>query len=136
MKKTNFLEVHFQSLRDFKKEVTRVLSRKSSSLQPDKQIFFDSVESYRSFMTTQKIELLAAISQFKPSSIYELAKMVDRDFAAVFRDCSGLESAGFIKLNPTKSAKGTKVPVLKFNYGGIAIFLPKSPYQIEFKSAA
>jgi predicted transcriptional regulator len=136
MKKIEFLEVHFQTLGDFKKEVTKALSKKMPTIQRKNHIMFDTVASFRSFMTIQKIELLTTIAVLKPSSIYELAKLVDRDFAAVLRDCTGLSSTGFINLKEMNDPKGTKVPQLKFRYGGIAVYLPKSPYQIEFKTAA
>ncbi len=87
-------------------------------------------------MTIQKIELLTAIAIQEPSSIYELAKIVDRDFAAVLRDCAGLRAMNFITLKESNDSKGTKIPRLRFNYIGIAICLPKNPYQIEFSLAA
>ena len=136
MKKIEFLEVHFQAFGDFKKEVTKALSKRVAAIQPKNHVIFDSVASFRNFMTIQKIELLTTIAVLKPSSIYELAKLVDRDFAAVLRDCTGLTATGFINLKEMNDAKGTKVPQLKFSYGGIAVYLPKSPYQIEFKAAA
>jgi predicted transcriptional regulator len=136
MKKLKFLQIHFQSFADFKAEVTQALVVRAPSIQKKERIFFDSVASFRHFMTIQKIELLTAIAVRKPTSIYELAQFVDRDFAAVLRDCTGLEATGFIKLKSTNDAKKSKVPQLKFDYCGIAIFLPKNPYQIEFKIAA
>jgi len=134
--KNKILEIHFQSLADFKKEMKRTLSKREASIQPLHHIFFDSVESFRKFMTIQKIELLTAIATQKPSSIYELTKMIDRDFAAVLRDCTSLAGAGFIKLKETKDNKNTKIPMLSFAYSVIAVLLPKRPYQIEFMEAA
>ena len=136
MKKNNFLEIHFQMFNDFKREVTKALSKRTPLVQAKNHIIFDSVTSFRSFMSIQKIELLTVIAAQKPSSIYELAKLVDRDFAAVLRDCTGLGATGFIVLKETKDAKGTKIPQLRFNYCGIMICLPQSPYQIEFSVAA
>ncbi len=136
MKKNEFLEIHFQPFGGFKKEVTKALAKRTPHVQAKNHIVFDSVASFRSFMTIQKIELLTTIATQKPSSIYELAKWVDRDFAAVLRDCTGLETAGFITLKPVNDAKGSKAPRLSFAYHGMIIFLPKNPYQIEFSIAA
>jgi predicted transcriptional regulator len=135
MKKINVLEIHFQNFEDFKKDVKKALAKRTPSVQPKNQIVFDSVASFRNFMTIQKIELLTVIATQKPSSIYELAQMVDRDFAAVLRDCTGLNAVGFIRLKEANDAKGTKIPQLRFNYSGLAVYLPKSPYQIEFQLA-
>jgi len=134
--KNKILKIHFQSLSNFKKDVKRALLHRGKSLQPKEQLFFDSVESFRKFMTIQKVELLTAIAVQKPTSIYELAKMVDRDFAAVLRDCTNLEGAGFIRLKETKNSKKTKIPALSFAYSVIAVFMPKQKYQIEFLGAA
>lgn len=136
MKKNEFLEIHFQALGDFKKEVTKALAKRTTHVQAKNHIVFHSIASFRSFMTIQKIELLTTIAVQKPSSIYELAKRVDRDFAAVLRDCTGLEETGFITLKPSNDSKGTKAPQLRFAYSGMIIFLPKNPYQIEFSVAA
>jgi len=136
MKSKAWLKIEFQDLNDFKHEVKRALSTRKSLLQPKNQIVFDSVATYRKFMTIQKIEVLTAIANQQPSSIYELAKVVDRDFAAVLRDCASLEGAGFIKLRKTGDSKKSKAPTLSFPYIGLAIHLPKRSYQIEFELAA
>ena len=135
MKKISVLEIHFQAFEDFKKDVKKALAKRTSSIQSKSQIVFDSVASFRNFMTIQKIELLTVIATRKPSSIYELAQMVDRDFAAVLRDCTGLNAMGFIRLKESNDAKGSKIPQLSFNYSGLVVYLPKSPYQIEFQVA-
>lgn len=135
MKKHEVLEIHFQAFENFKKEVKRALVKRSQLIQPKNHIIFDSIASFRNFMTIQKIELLTVIATQKPSSIYELAQMVDRDFAAVLRDCTGLDTMGFIRLKDAKDAKKTKIPQLRFNYSGLVVYLPKSPYQIEFQVA-
>jgi len=136
MKKIETLEIHFQSYDDFRQEVANALYKRSPLIQKKNHIIFDTVASFRSFMTIQKIELLTVIANQKPSSIYELAKLVDRDFAAVLRDCTGLEAIGFINLKDSNNSKGTKIPQLRFNYKGMIVFLPRSPYQIEFSVAA
>ena len=98
MKRHEFIEIYFESFNEFKKKVTKALTTRTPSIQPKSHIVFDSVASFRNYMTVQKIELLTAIANQKPSSIYELAQIVDRDFAAVLRDCTSLGATGFIRL--------------------------------------
>jgi predicted transcriptional regulator len=136
MKKSDFLEIHFRSFNQFSNDLKSALAGHKKYIQPKNHIVFDSVVTFRNFMTIQKIELLTTIAIQKPASIYELAKLVDRDFAGVLRDCTGLENVGFITLKPTHDAKGSKVPKLKFSYHGLIIFIPKNPYQIDFSIAA
>jgi len=136
MKKNEILEIHFQSLKDFKKEVTSALSKRKTSIQPKNTIVFESVSGFRNFMTVQKVEILTVIAVKEPKTIYELAKIVDRDFAGVLRDCVALETTGFITLKKANDAKGSKKPALAFPYMCISIQLPNSPYRIEFEEAA
>ena len=112
------------------------LKTRKPLIQPKNIIYFESIEGFRNFMTMQKVEVLTVIYNCEPKTIYELAKIVDRDFAAVLRDCTALKTTGFIDLKESKDAKGSKKPVLSFPYKCISVFLPRSPYQIEFNEAA
>ena len=134
--KHDTLEIQFQNFDDFSKEIRGALAKKKKLVQKSHQIFFDSVESYRKFMTIQKIEILTAIAQQQPTSIYELARLVDRNFAAVFRDCTGLENVGFIKLVDNGDSKKSKTPVLKFDYERIRVNIPNRVFNIEIGEAA
>ncbi len=136
MKKNDVLEIHFQSFKAFNREVTAALAKRKSLIQRKNKIYFESIEGFRNFMTMQKVEILTVIYNCEPKTIYELTKIVDRDFAAVLRDCTGLKSTGFIDLKESKDAKGSKRPVLAFSYKRISVFMPRSPYQIAFKEAA
>lgn len=136
MKKNNVLEIHFKSFRDFIDEAKTALSTRTPLIQPKHIIYFEFVEGFRNFMTMQKVEILTVIYNCKPKTIYELAKIVDRDFAGVSRDCTALSTTGFIRLKKTKDAKGSKKPELSFPYKYISVLLPRSPYQIEFKDVA
>jgi len=136
MKKNDVLEIHFQGFKDFKKEVTTALAKRKTLIQPKNKIYFESMEGFRNFMTMQKVEILTVIYNCEPKTIYELTKIVDRDFSAVLRDCTALKTTGFINLKESKDAKGSKKPMLSFPYKRISVFLPRSPYQISFKEAA
>lgn len=136
MKKNEVLEVHFQSFDGFKKQVTTALAKKTPLIQSKNKIYFESVEAFRNFMTMQKVEILTVIYNCEPKTIYELTKIVDRDFAAVLRDCAALKTTRFIDLKESKDAKSSKKPVLSFPYKVISVFLPRSPYLIAFRNAA
>ena len=136
MKRNNFLEIHFKNFKDFMNEANTAVMKRKPLIQPKNIIYFDSVVGFRNFMTVQKIEILTAIATHKPSTIYELAKLVDRDFAGVLRDCNALDTMGFITLKNSKDARGSKRPILKFPYSIIVVYLPHTPYQIQFTEAA
>ncbi len=136
MKKNNILEIHFKDFKNFMDEATTALAKRRPLIQVKNVIYFDSVVGFRNFMTVQKIEILTAIATHKPNTIYALAKIVDRDFAGVLRDCSALETTGFLTLKETKDSRSSKRPTLRFPYSIIIVYLPRTKYQIEFTEAA
>ena len=136
MKRSNVLEIHFKNRKEFWSEAVTALRKRQPLIQPKHVIYFESVIGFRNFMTMQKVEILTTIYNCKPKTIYELAKIVDRDFPGVLRDCTSLKTTGFIDLKESKDAKRSKKPVLSFPYKSISVFLPRSPYQIAFKEVA
>ena len=59
---------------------------------------FSGIASLRQLLSNEKARLLHTIKTKQPSSIYELAKLVSRDFKAVRQDIKLLEKFGFIEL--------------------------------------
>lgn len=136
MKKNNALKIKFKNLDQWEKELLDLPKSKKSYIQPNDVIIFDSLNSFRNFMTLQKIELLTIIASAKPKSVYELAKMVDRALGPVQNDCNILESVGFIVFEKQKTGRKTIAPKLKFNYDRIIVELPEHPYELSFKAVA
>ena len=89
--KSQTLTVEFKSLQDLENDLLALPARKAAAVQPKNVVFFDSLASFRSFMTIQKLEILTLIASSKPKSVYELAKMLNRAIAPVQKDCQTLE---------------------------------------------
>ena len=87
-------------------------------------------------MTEQKLAILAVIANKKPTSIYQLAQLVDRDFANVQRDCVALAGHGFIELEDAGDAKKSKAPRLSFDYNRIEVHMQQVTYAHELGTAA
>lgn len=140
MKPKKDMIIEFLSLEEFGqraiREIKIALKTGIPNIQPKNLIQFDSVTSFRGFMTLQKIEILLMISNVKPKSIYELAKLLDRSLGAVQKDCDVLARIGFIKLQKQKTGRGSIMPKLAFDYDKIVVRLPKHPYELRFKAAA
>jgi len=136
MKKNKILFVTFQSWGDFKKDVTAAFKEKKSSHTPKDTVVFSSVTEYQKFMSEQKLAILAVIASKKPTSIYQLAQLVDRDFANVQRDCVGLAAHGFMKFEEAGDAHNSKIPQLAFNYTRIEVHMPQVTYSHELGDAA
>lgn len=114
MKTVTFtIEPFAQSLKRFRETFEAV--RAGRHVEPREAVGFTSLEAARNFLTRERLGLLRAIKARRPGSIYELAKMVDRDLKNVQEDIGILERHGLVKI--TKRPRGSrkvKVPQVPF----------------------
>lgn len=74
---------------------------------------FESLSIIRKLLSNEKSRLIHTIKTKNPGSIYELAKMLDRDFKSVSDDINLLEKFGFIDLISEKTGNRERLkPVL------------------------
>lgn len=74
---------------------------------------FSDVKLLRNLLSNEKARILYALRKQKPSSIYNLAKILGRDFKSVRQDIKVLERFGFIEFHSTKTGKRQSLkPVL------------------------
>ena len=66
---------------------------------------FEGLTLLRRILSNEKARLIHFIKKNKPGSIYELAKMLGRDFKSVNDDIKLLEKFGFIEMVAEKSGK-------------------------------
>ena len=66
------------------------------------ELVCDSMEAMLKVMTRSRFEAFAAVVENRPNSVYELAKVLDKDQGNVLRDVKSLESLGLVKLKPVK----------------------------------
>ncbi len=67
---------------------------------------FEGLAKVRKLLADEKLRILQTIKQKQPDSLYQLAKLLDRDLKSVRSDIEILKNTGFIKL--VKSAQKTK----------------------------
>jgi len=74
---------------------------------------FEGLHTLRQLLSNEKAKILHTIKTKKPSSIYKLAKILNRDFKSVNEDIKMLEKFGFIDLLAEKTGKRERLkPVL------------------------
>jgi predicted transcriptional regulator len=66
----------------------------------------------RSVLTDQKARILHVLKTKQPNSLYELAKLLARDFKSVRQDVLLLEKMGFIEMIPIHKGKREKLKPL------------------------
>lgn len=69
---------------------------------------FEGIAALRNLLSNEKARILHAIKTQKPSSIYELAKKLNRTFKSVYGDLKVLERFGFIELSSKKHKNRTR----------------------------
>ncbi len=72
-----------------KMKVGKVVKRKES-------VGFSNVHNFRKFFSEKRMELLSAIKHQRPKSIYQLAKILNREYKNVHEDVGLLEELGLI----------------------------------------
>ena len=66
---------------------------------------FSEISALRQLLSNQRARLLHTIKTENPSSIYQLAKTLGRDFKSVRHDVRLLEKFGFLELDSTRKGK-------------------------------
>src|SRR5262249_40346016 len=116
MKTVNFTIRPFSEVMgDFAKTFEAVRSGQRGPKGPRGEGGFTSIEAARNFLTRERLTLLRTIRSRHPGSLYELAKMVGRDFKNVQEDIGILERHGLVRI--TKEPRGkrkVKVPQVPF----------------------
>jgi predicted transcriptional regulator len=82
---------------------------------PREEIGFTSIEAARNFLTRERLALLRAIRTHHPGSLYELARIVKRDFKNVQQDITILERHGLVRVSKeSRGKRKVKVPHVPF----------------------
>ena len=66
---------------------------------------FSDIALLRKLLNNEKAKILYALKKQKPKSIYQLAKILGRDFKSVYDDLKLLERFGFIEFHAEKTGK-------------------------------
>jgi len=61
-------------------------------------VYFTSIEAARTLLTPNRLALLRAVRSRRPGSMYELAKILDRDLKNVQDDLRLLETYGLVRM--------------------------------------
>ena len=82
----------------------------------DKDYDFEGISMLRKLLSNEKARILHTIKIDKPGSIYELAKILTRDFQSVSDDIKLLEKFGFIDMISERTGKRERLrPTVTIN---------------------
>ncbi|MBI2246807.1 MAG: hypothetical protein HYU65_02550 [Armatimonadetes bacterium] len=91
-------EIRIKSLKGVLDEFEHTFEavRSGESVRKTEGVFFTSMEAFRSFLTPERVRLLLLIRNHRPGSVYELAKLANRDLKNVYQDLKLLERHGVL----------------------------------------
>ena len=98
-------------------EFAKILAkaRKGESSFHEAELSFQNIDTLRKVLTEKRMELLHAIKRQSPGSIYELAKIVDRDLKSVNTDIDVLVNLGLVSLEKIKDERKKSRPSVDFD---------------------
>jgi predicted transcriptional regulator len=105
------------------KNVMKRLERGERIRKRKPGIYFESLEVMRKAITHERVKILTVIKEKHPKSIYELAKLLNRNLKNVADDVHYLAELGLIELEKGKSNGREKIIPL-VNYDKILLEIP------------
>ncbi len=100
---------------DFAKTFEAVRAGRRIPKQSRSEVGFTSIEAVRNFLTRERLALMRTIRVRHPGSLYELARMVNRDFKNVQQDIGILQRHGLVRISKKPRGKRkVKVPQVLF----------------------
>jgi len=112
------LTVGIKSVEKSLKEFAHVVKRAQAGKivhEAKEEVNFVSLEAFNSFFTPKRMELLKLIHHKHPGSIYELAKIADRDLKNVQDDVALLARVGLVELEQKHEGRGKTVPHVDYD---------------------
>ena len=109
-----------ESLKDFAETWKKLEAGKK--VRKEEGIYFDSIDNMRAVLTNNRLLILKIIRERKPNSVYELAKMLDRDLKNVNQDLKLLAEVGLVTLEKIEDDKKRVIPHV--DYGKILLEIP------------
>ena len=89
--------------------------KRGEHVTPSRTLGFPDIATFRKFLTQKRIEMLHAIRNKQPNSLYELAKLLNRDLKSVNTDVALLKQLGLIQLKKQKHGRTRVIPRVLFD---------------------
>ncbi|MDD5006954.1 MAG: hypothetical protein PHU49_01420 [Syntrophorhabdaceae bacterium] len=77
-------------------------------------LYFENLEAMRRVLTENRLRILKVIKKEHPSSVYELAKILKRDFKNTYNDVQILAELGLVDLKKTKEGRERSTPIVHY----------------------
>ena len=78
-------------------------------------LYFIDLRAFRRALTDRRVAILRMIKERNSESVYELAKIIQRNVKNVSADLSILEELGLVELRKTKTRRGRVKPSVPYD---------------------
>jgi predicted transcriptional regulator len=115
------VEIEIKSISEVAKEADAIMQKVKEGKRVEfegKKIVVPSLDLLRKCLTPERIRMLHVIKKYKPSSIYELAKIMRKDRRNVLKDLHFLNDFGLVmvkKESKLSSPRRNMVPTVDFS---------------------
>ena len=122
--KVKNIKIAIKSDKELFNEIKEVWNKleKGEKVKKHEGISFTNLDVMRKVLTEERLRILKTIKKAHPSSIYELAKILERDIKNTFDDVQYLAEVGLIELKRSKEGREKITPLV--NYDKILLEIP------------
>lgn len=96
-------------------EWAKALKGEVRIVQKKDEFIFICLEAASKVFTKRRMEILQAIMKENPRSIYDLAKILKKDFKNIYKDVRFLYEIGLIELKESKDSRNGLRPTALFS---------------------
>jgi predicted transcriptional regulator len=122
--KVKNIKIAIKSDKELFNEIKEVWNKleKGEKVKKHEGISFANLDVMRKVLTEERLRILKVIRKEHPTSIYELAKILERDIKNTFDDVQYLAEVGLIELKKSKEGREKITPLV--NYDKILLEIP------------
>ena len=84
-------------------------------IEKKSEIYFETIDVMRKVLTNKRLTILKTIKEKEPRSIYELARLLNRDLKNVNQDLQMLIDLGLVTVEQIKEDKKRIIPHVEYD---------------------
>lgn len=103
----------FENFLEDAKDTMKKLER-GEKVKKSRGIYFENLAAFRRALTEKRLEILHVIKKEHPISVYELARILNRDTKNVTQDLKYLKDIGLVEIKRTREKKERTIPEVNY----------------------
>ena len=111
------VKIGIKSLEDVLGNAREAMKRlgRGEKVKKESGIYFENLDAFRRTLTEKRLEMLHVIKEKHPSSVYQLAKILNRDIKNVNMDLEYLREVGLVEIKRSKEKRERVIPEVNYD---------------------